>query len=142
MEKITIANVEKEIQQLLSHKEMSCASLEKYVLLERAKKYLSHGEKEFAEAEAKAWVEGMHPPARWTMEQTSAVMKQKGYGYKPCVFWAVMNSLVTDYGKYFAKIGMDKTDVWAEMAHAWLSDDDAVSDKAAQYYWHVVNHLS
>ena len=52
---------------------------------------------------AKEWATHMNPPARWTMDQTTAVMRQQGYNHKPCKFYAVMNALASDYGKTMAK---------------------------------------
>jgi hypothetical protein len=38
------------------------------------------------------------------------------------------------------KFGVDRDEFYACMAKAWLEDADAVPDKAAQYYAHVVRH--
>lgn len=138
MEKITKQNIEKEIHTILDTKEMSCANLERFVLLSEAMKYIDCGEREFTAQDAKEWVDKMYPPARWSMDQTTAVMRQRNLHYKPFVFWAIMNSLVSDYGKTMAKHGADKTEVWADLAVDWLDDHDAVEDKAGHYFRDIV----
>ena len=75
MEHITIPNIEKEIQNILEHKPMSCDNLERFVLLCKAMKYMGHVHREFTQEDAEAWIAAMDPPARWTQEQTTSVMK-------------------------------------------------------------------
>lgn len=47
--------------------------------------------------------------------------------------------MASDYGKTIAKYGMDKPEVWAELANDWLEDADAVDDKAEAYYREIVS---
>ena len=140
MEQITTANIEKEISNLLENAPMSFANLEKFVLLCKAMKYLGKLHREFTEEDAKEWARHMNPPARWTMEQTTAVMHKHNYDHRPCEFYAVMNALASDYGKTMAKYGMDKPEVWADLAHDWLADADAEEDKTGRYWRDVVKH--
>ena len=140
MEHITIDNIEKEIEKLLDEAPMSCANLEKFVLLCRAMKYMGRVHREFTEDDAYKWVKHMDPPARWTKDQTTAVMRQYGYEHKPCEFYAVMNMLASDYASTAAKYGVDRVDYWADMAHDWLEDKDADSDKAGKYWRDIVRH--
>lgn len=139
MAKITVENIEKELHKVMEYP-LSCDSLEKIVLLHRAKKYIERTENEFTEEDAVEWAEHMSPPARWTMEQTTDVMRQKNYHHRPCEFYAVMNALFSDYGKTVTKYGQDKPDFWAEMAHDWLCDKDAVPDKVSAYFHKIVKH--
>jgi hypothetical protein len=122
---------------------MNWMNLERFVLLHKAKKYLcyeKHREK-FDEHTAHEWVKAMRPGGEhWTMEQTAAVMKQRGYHHKPEEWYAIMNSLYSDYGKTMMKYNADKIDVWADLAHDWLDDDDAVEDKVEEYYEYIVRH--
>lgn len=140
MEHITIPNIEKEIKHILASKPMSEESLEMFVLLCNAMKYMSFVDNVFTEADARKWVRSMDPPARWTMEQTSSVMRQMGYDHEPIEFYAVINSLVSDYGKTMGKYGADKTEIWAELAHDWLEDKDAEADKVGRYWRDIVKH--
>lgn len=138
MEHITAANIEKEIAELLDHAPMSCANLEKFVLLCRAMKYMDKLHREFTEDDAREWASHMNPPARWTMDQTAAVMHQRGYNHRPCEFYAVMNALASDYGKTLTKYGVDRPDVWADLANDWLTDADAEEGKAGRYWRDIV----
>lgn len=140
MEHITVANIEKEIKKLLDHAPLTCENLDKFVLMCKAMKHLSGMHYEFTEEDARAWAKKMNPPARWTMDQTTIVLRQKGYDHKPCEFYAVMNSLFSDYGKTVAKHGLDKPDFWAEMAHDWLDDLDAEEGKVGRYFRDIVRH--
>lgn len=137
MEKITVQAIEAEIQDVLKQP-LGIRSLETFVLLCRAKKYLMKMDCDFGEEEAKEWVVKMAPTAKWTMEQTTAVMRQKGYEHKPCEFWAVMNMLYSDYGKTLQKYNADKPEVWADMADAWITDPDVRPGKTARYYRDIV----
>lgn len=140
MQYITLKNV-KDALCKLKDKPMSRESLEWYVLLSKAKKCLEQeNHHELTNEEAEKWVKCMTPPARWTMEQTNSIMQQKGYYHNPCVFWAVMNALASDYGKTLAKYSADKPEVWAELTHDWLNDADAQDGKAAAYYREIVRH--
>ena len=140
MEHITLGNIEKEIKHILSDKAMNWDNLEHFVLLCNAMKYMDHVHREFTEADAKEWVRHMDPPGRWTMEQTTSVMRQMGYSHKPCEFYAVMNSLASDYGDTMARYGADRPEVWAALAHDWLEDKDAEPDKAGRYWRDIVMH--
>lgn len=140
MEHITLENIEKEINWILDHGSMNCDNLEKFVLLSKAMKYMGKVHREFTEADAKEWAKHMNPPARWTMDQTTAVMHQNGYYHKPCEFWVVMNMLFSDYGKTLIKFNMDKPEIWAALAHDFIDDADADDDKVGRYWRDIVKH--
>jgi hypothetical protein len=140
MEHITLENIEKEINWILDHGSMNCDNLEKFVLLCKAMKYMGKVHREFTEADAKEWAKHMNPPARWTMEQTTAVMHQNGYYHKTCEFWVVMNMLFSDYGKTLIKFNMDKPEVWASLAHDFIDDTDSDEDKVGRYWRDIVKH--
>jgi hypothetical protein len=142
MEKITLANIEKEISNIIENKPMTCDNLERFVLLSKAMKYMKHVHRHFTEEDAKEWASHMDPPARWTMEQTTAVMQQRGYDHKPCEFYVVMNMLVSDYGKTMAKYSADRPEIWADLAHDFISDKDAVEDKVGRYWRDIVQYDS
>ena len=52
MEHITTENIERELTELLDNAPMTCANLEKLVLLSRAMKYLGRVHREFTEEDA------------------------------------------------------------------------------------------
>lgn len=140
MKHITVENIEKEMMELLNEAPMTCANLEKFVLLAKSMKYMGRVHREFTEEDAREWVSHMNPPARWTMDQTTAVMNQRGYHHKPCEFWVVMNMLASDYGATMAKYGADKPEVWADLAHNWLDDADADDGKTGRYWRDIAKH--
>lgn len=140
MGKITVANIEHEIDSILDSKPLSCDNLERFVLLCQAMHYMGKLHREFTEEDAKAWVESMNPPANWTRAQTDAVMYSRGYKHRSCVFWAVMNSLYSDYGHTMKKYNADLPEIWADLANDWLNDADAVKEKAGHYWRDIVHH--
>lgn len=100
------------------------------------------------EEEAEAWVAHMknedptHPTGgRWTMAQTTSVMKDKGLSYPEAEWYAVMNMLYSDYGPLLAKHGPKELDAYVELAKAWLDDKDAMPGKTARYYHSVVRGM-
>lgn len=100
---------------------------------------------DFTTEMADAWVSGMkntdHTSGmHWTKEQTSIVLNGLGKDIDPNVFWAVMNSLYSDYGATLSKYGITKPETYGELASDWICDDDAVKDKAAMYYKYIVSH--
>lgn len=141
MEHINISTIDHAIHELLEDRQLSKDNLELFVLLKQARGYLCdhHHAAELTEEEANKWVHGMHPAARWTKEQTTSVMRQHGWRFPEHVFWAIMNALVSDYGETMGKYGVDRTDLWADMAHDWLSDADAKADKAERYWANIVS---
>lgn len=138
--RITIPNIEREMKELLEKGWMCRDDLKQLVLLGEVMEMMGHIDREFTEADAKTWVEHMDPPGRWDMEQTTAVMHQYGYHHKPCVFYAVMNMLWSDYGKTVMKHGLDRADFWAEMAHDWINDPDAEDMKTGRYWRDIARH--
>ena len=140
MERITALCVEKEIKSLLEHGAFSYDNLERLNILCKSMKNLSQIRHEFTEEDANEWVKNMNPPARWTKEQTSALMKQRNYDHEPTEFFAVMNALASDYGKTLAKYNVDIPELWAELAHDFICDADAAQDKVGKYWRDVVKH--
>lgn len=139
MKKITMENIDSALCSL-GETAMTMDNLRLYVLLCQAKEYMLKLERHrpLTKEDADDWVKRMKPAARWTMEQTTSVMQQKCYNHDPSEFFAVMNSLASDYGKTISKYGMDKPEIWAELAHDWLCDEDAVEGKTTIYYREIV----
>lgn len=138
--RITIPNIEREMKKLLAKGWMCRDDLKMLVLLGEAMGMMGHVDREFSEEDAKEWVSHMDPPGKWTMEQTTAVMHQHGYHHKPCVFYAVMNMLWSDYGKTVSKHGLDRADFWAELAHDFIEDPDAEEMKVGRYWRDIARH--
>lgn len=140
MKQFTLENVETELDKVKKCP-LTLESAKLYVLLSQAKKYMKREERQaLTHEEAVEWVKHMTPAARWTMDQTTAVMQQKGYSHNTCEFYAVMNALASDYGKTMAKYGADKPEIWAELANDWLNDADAKDGKATIYFRDIVQH--
>lgn len=138
MEKFTIEDLEKNIEEFVEDMPLTYANVEKFNALCKAKKNLCRMRKAFTKDDAAEWVDHMDPPARWTMEQTTAAMRQRNYSDDPAEFYAVMNAMFSDYGKTAAKHGIDKPDFWADMAHDFINDADAVTGKVEKYWRDIV----
>lgn len=76
----------------------------------------------------------------WTMEETDAIHAQHNLTCDKLVWWAVMNSLYSDYCEALRESGASTPEVYVRLAKAWINDRDAVTDKAAAYYTYVVKH--
>lgn len=140
MEKFTIEDLEKNIAEFGEDMPLTYTNVEKFNALCKAKKNLCRMRGGFTEGDAREWVKHMDPPARWTMEQTTAAMRQRNYNDDPAEFYAIMNAMFSDYGKTVAKHGIDKPDFWADMAHDFLHDQDAEENKTARYWRDIVKH--
>ena len=140
MYKITNECIEKELTELLEKGSFNPANIRWFNDLCKAMQNLGKMRHEFTEEDAKEWAKHMSPPARWTMEQTTAVMGQNGYYHNPCEFWITMNMLFSDYGKTMGRFNADKPEIWAAMAHDFLDDPDAQPDKIGRYWRDIVKH--
>lgn len=77
----------------------------------------------------------------WSMSQTEQVRALKGVTATAEEWFAIMNSVYSDYYAVAKKYGLaGNTDFWADMATAWLMDADAVKGKADAYYRYIVKH--
>lgn len=88
---------------------------------------------------ADEWMEGLQNEdgskgPHWSMEQTKQVMAQRGIKGDPIEFYAVINALYSDYCKIFQRHNVNKVDLYADLANAWINDKDAVDGKAAIYF--------
>lgn len=132
-----IENVRHEIE-AVKKKPMTASTLEWFILLSRAKKYLCRENPTLSEEDAKRWVAHMDPPARWTKDQTTTVMHGRGYNYDPWVFYVAMNAIFSDFGQTLIRHGVDNIDMWAELAHDFIDDMDADENKVARYWRDIV----
>lgn len=92
---------------------------------------------------ADEWVHGMENEdgskgPHWSFDQVSQVLNQKGMDADPVEFYAVMNALYSDFEPVFKKFGVSNLDFYRELAKCWIKDKDAVPNKAAAYYKHIV----
>lgn len=140
MNEFTQANIEKWLMDFVASAPLTCANAEKLNVMSMAMKNLSLMGRTFTEEDARKWMSALNPPARWTMDQTTAVMNQRGYNHKPCVFWVAMNSLYSDYGHTMARYNIDRPEIWADMANDFIEDPDAVDGKIGRYYRDIVKH--
>lgn len=96
--------------------------------------------KHLTREKAERWVRGMHGGdhrgGKWTYEEIKQYASSYGVTGEQKVidFFAVMNAMYSDYHKVARMFGVDKTDFYAELAKAFLDDEDAVDGKAAVYY--------
>ncbi len=77
----------------------------------------------------------------WSLEEVKALMKQKNIQSDPIRVWVAMNAEYSDNVMINRKYGVDKQEFYLDSAIArWLNDKDAVADKEAAYFMHVVKH--
>ena len=100
---------------------------------------------EFTEQTAREWTSRMQngdgtTGPHWPMEQTKQLMQQRGINAEPAEFFAILNSVYSDYYKVAKKHNVHNLDFYIDMAKAWLEDKDAVPGKVAAYYECVVKH--
>lgn len=69
----------------------------------------------------------------WNYDQTEHVRKQHGYDCNPTAFYAAMNMAYSDYYNTAQEFGLNNPDFYAKIAHDFLDDEDAVSNKIAVY---------
>lgn len=103
------------------------------------------GDKKLTREMAEEWMEQIQNEdgssgAHWTIDQAKQVMAQRNIQGDPWTFWVVLNSLYADYCKVLQKHNINKMDLYADLANAWIKDKDSVDDKTAAYYEYVVKH--
>lgn len=100
---------------------------------------------QFDHQTAKEWTEAMQNAdgtkgGKWQMEQVKPYMAQTGYKGDEMEFYAIMNAMYSDYCAVMKRFGVDRPEVYAALAKAWLEDKDAVEDKAMMYWECIVEH--
>lgn len=98
--------------------------------------------------EACAWVRGMKGTdpqtprgGKWTMEEAwklARKMGMSGDGDDMVEFFAIINAMYADYYEVAKKHQVATPEFFADMACAWMNDEDAVEGKAKEYYEHIV----
>jgi len=76
----------------------------------------------------------------FSMEKAKEIMKQYNVDCNPEEFWAVLNSLYSDFDQALKKNNASTLELYACLTKAWIEDQDAVPNKAAAYYTYVVKH--
>lgn len=77
----------------------------------------------------------------WSLEDVKSIIKQRSLQVDPIRLWVGMNAEYSDNVMVNRKYGVDKQEYYLESAIAkWLNDKDAVDDKEAAYFMHVVKH--
>lgn len=92
--------------------------------------------------DAQEWVRSMRAAdgsrgGRWkSMADVKPLAERMGItGEKEMVeFFAVINAMYSDYCKVAKKHGVDKPEFYADLAKAWIHDEDAEENKAMLYY--------
>jgi len=145
---LTCEYFEQEIDNILSRKNLSCNELEVLKDLLVVKYFLGKEMSEtskMSEEALREWVSNMKNTdgttgAHWTIDATTAIRDKLGLKHI-CKheFWAIMNSLYSDYGKTLTKANVTP-EVYGELARDWIEDDDAVKAKGSAYYRYVVAH--
>lgn len=104
--------------------------------------YAPHFDRQMAEE----WMNGLENEdgttgPHWNMSQAETVRNQKGLDVPALEFWVALNATYSDLCKMFKKYGINTMDAYVDFAKAfWLEDEDAVPDKLAEYFTHVVAH--
>ena len=93
---------------------------------------------------ADRWVEAMQEESGkelWSREEVEKISRKYGMDdLDKNEFYAVFNAVYTDFCEVAKKWGLDKAEFFADLARAFIEDDDAVGDKVAAYYACVVRH--
>lgn len=107
----------------------------------------SHGHETLDKPTIMAWVDSMVDADgvrggkySWHQAQQYALNKGITNEDRMLEMYAIMNAMYADYHHVAKKFGVDRDDFYACMAKAFLEDEDAVDDKVAEYYRHVVKH--
>ena len=92
--------------------------------------------------EAMRWAENLKGGPHWKTDEVKKLAPQVGVktdGVEFAEFYAWVNALYCDYHQLFAKYGINRPEVYAEMAKATMNDEDAVPNKGAVYYRFIVD---
>lgn len=95
---------------------------------------------------AEKWVSGMEnkdgtkgPHFSWA--KTQEIMQQHGVDCDPVKFWVALNATYSDMCAFFKRYNISTIDAYVDHTlDFWVKDQDAVEDKLAAYYVHVVRH--
>lgn len=105
-----------------------------------------HSETHLTKAEAMEWVASMKAAdgthgGKWKhLSETVPLADQEGMSTEEqkIIFHAVINAMYSDYCMVARKHGVDTPSFYADMARAWILDEDANPYKDELYYRHIV----
>lgn len=89
--------------------------------------------------EAEEWCDGMKNAdgttgPHWSYDQATQLMAQRNLTCNPVDFWATLCMMYSDYSKVARAYSADNPNFYADLAAAFLRDDDAVEDKIVKYW--------
>lgn len=92
--------------------------------------------------EAEEWCDSMKNAdgttgPHWSYDQATQLMTQRNLTCNPVDFWAALCMMYSDYSKVARAYSADNPNFYADMAAAFLCDEDAVKDKLVQYWEHI-----
>ena len=73
----------------------------------------------------------------WSYDQATQLMTQRNLTCNPVDFWGALCMMYSDYSKVARAYSADNPNFYADMAAAFLCDEDAVKDKLVQYWEHI-----
>lgn len=100
------------------------------------------GEEHLTMEQAKDWLgkmqnaDGTTGP-HWSYDQATQLMTQRNLTCNPVDFWVALCMMYSDYSKVARAYSADNPNFYADMAAAFLCDEDAVKDKLVQYWEHI-----
>lgn len=119
---------------------------EKYDMHGKASSLRSEGH--LSKADALGWVGSMKAAdgtsgGKWKhISETAHLADQAGMSTdeQKIIFFAVINAMYSDYCMVARKHGVDTPSFYADMARAWILDEDANPYKDELYYKYIVHH--
>ena len=89
--------------------------------------------------EAEEWCDSMKNAdgttgPHWSYDQATQLMTQRNLTCNPVDFWATLCMMYSDYCKVARAYSADNPNFYADLAAAFLRDDDAVEDKLVRYW--------
>ena len=76
---------------------------------------------------------------RWSREKVRRMMEDYHARGDLLEYYVVLNSLYADYCEVFRRYGIsERPAFYLDMAKAFIEDEDAVDEKVAEYYAHIV----
>ena len=76
----------------------------------------------------------------WSFDETRQIQNQYNVLCDAATFYAVTNSLFSDFDPVLRKFNVSSPEFYAMMAKSWIEDKDAVSDKTTAYWENIVRH--
>lgn len=143
LERGCCANAVHDLAALMTVRDGLCGT-EKYDMHGKASD--SRSEARLSKDDALAWVESMKAAdgthgGKWKhMSETDPLADHAGLSSEKqrIEFFAIVNAMYSDYCMVARKHGVDTPSFYADMARAWILDEDAQDGKAEKYYEYIV----